>query len=114
MTAEEHKVSRAGSQTVVTMPAEIDAMNADEVGAALLAAAGNGVTTLIIDMSGTTFCDSAGVHAVITAYRQAAQAGTEVRLVATKVLRVFALIGVDQLMATYPTLEAALADTPAA
>jgi len=40
--------------------------------------------------------------------------GTEVRLVATKVLRVFALIGVDQLMLTYPTLEAALADTPAA
>ena len=114
MAAEEHKISRAGPRVVVTVPAEIDAMNSDEVREALLSATGPGVTTLIVDMSGTTFCDSAGVHAVITAYRQAAQAGTEVRLVATKVLRVFALIGADQLMATYPTLEAALADTPAA
>jgi anti-sigma B factor antagonist len=114
MAAEEHQISRAGPRVVVTVPDEIDAMNADEIREALLSATGPGVTTLIVDMSGTTFCDSAGVHAVITAYRQAAQAGTEVRLVATKVLRVFALIGADQLMLTYPTLEAALADTPAA
>jgi anti-sigma B factor antagonist len=114
MAAEEHKISRAGPRVVVTVPAEIDAMNADEVREELLSATAPGVTTLIVDMSGTTFCDSAGVHAVITAYRQAAQAGTEVRLVATKVLRVFALIGADQLMATYPTLEAALADTAVA
>jgi anti-sigma B factor antagonist len=114
MAAEEHQISRAGPRVVVTLPAEIDAMNADDIREALLSETGPGVTTLIVDMSGTTFCDSAGVHAVITAYRQAAQAGTEVRLVATKVLRVFALIGADQLMLTYPTLEAALADTPAA
>jgi anti-sigma B factor antagonist len=114
MAAEEHQISRAGPRVVVTVPDEIDAMNADEIREALLSATGPGVTTLIIDMSGTTFCDSSGVHAVITAYRQAALAGTEVRLVGTKVLRVFALIGADQLMPTYPTLEAALADTPAA
>jgi anti-anti-sigma factor len=108
MAAKEHKVSRTGSRTVVTMPAEIDAMNADEIRDALLAATGNGATTLIIDMSGTTFCDSAGVHAVIAAYKQAAGTGVEVRLVATTVRRVFRLIGADQLMLTFPTLEAAL------
>jgi anti-sigma B factor antagonist len=109
MAVEELRISRTGSRAVVTMPAELDAMNADEIRDALLSAADSGVTTLIIDMSTTTFCDSSGVHAVISAYRQAAQAGTEVRLVVTTVRRVFRLIGADQLMPTYPTLVAALA-----
>jgi len=109
MTAEEYEITRTGTRAVITLPAEIDAMNADEVRDALLSATGGGVTTLIIDMSGTTFCDSAGVHAVITAYKQAARTGAEVRLVATTVRRVFRLIGADHLMLTYPTLQAALA-----
>lgn len=109
MAAEEYKITRTGSRAVVTMPAEIDAMNADETRDALLSATGGDITTLIIDMSGTTFCDSAGVHAVITGYKHAAANGIEVRLVATTVRRVFRLIGADQLMLTYPTLQAALA-----
>jgi anti-sigma B factor antagonist len=109
MAAEDYKITRTGSRAVITLPVELDAMNADETRDALLSAAGDGVTTLIIDMSATTFCDSSGVHAVISAYRQAAQAGTEVRLVVTTVRRVFRLIGADQVMPTYPTLVAALA-----
>jgi anti-sigma B factor antagonist len=109
MTAEDYKITKTGSRAVVTMPAEIDAMNADEIRDALLSATSSGVTTLIIDMSGTMFCDSSGVHAVIAACKQAAATGTEVRLVATTVRRVFRLIGADQLMLTYPTLQAALA-----
>jgi anti-anti-sigma regulatory factor len=49
------------------------------------------------------------VHAIIAAYRQAAAAGTELRLVATSVLRILELVGVDQLILIYPTLQAALA-----
>jgi anti-sigma B factor antagonist len=109
MAVDELKISRTGSRAVATMPAEIDAMNADEIRDGLLSAVGDGVTTLIIDMSATTFCDSSGVHAVISAYRQAAASGTEVRLVITAVRRVFRLIGADQLMPTFPTLVAALA-----
>jgi len=67
------------------------------------------VTVLIVDMSGTTFCDSAGVQAVIAAYRQAAMTGVQLRLVATQVLRIFTVIGTDQLVPIYPTVEAAQA-----
>ena len=102
-----YKTRRAGPQAIITMPAEIDAANADQVRQALLAAASPDVTVLIIDMSGTTFCDSAGVHAIITAYRQAAAAGTQFRLVTTSVLRIFQITGTDQLIPIYPTLEAA-------
>jgi anti-sigma B factor antagonist len=111
MTASEHDyaIRWADSQAVITMPGEIDAANAGQVCQALLSAARPEVPVLIIDMTGTTFCDSSGVHAVITAYRQAAQTGTQLRLVATTVRRIFTVIGADQLMPIYPELEAALA-----
>ena len=71
----------------------------------MLAAASHGAAVLIKDMSGTTFCNSAGVHAIITAHRQITKTHTQFRLVATAVLRIFKLVGADQLTPTYPTLE---------
>jgi anti-sigma B factor antagonist len=109
MTAGDYTVRREGTHAVITMPAEIDVTNADEIRQALLAAAGQDAAVLIIDMSETTFCDSAGVQAVITAQKQAATTGTQLRLVATTVLRIFTVTGTDQLIAVYPTLTAALA-----
>jgi anti-anti-sigma factor len=93
---------------VITMPAEIDATNADQVRQALLAAVSD-LAVVIIDMSATTFCDSAGVHAIMAARRQAEGTGTDLRLVATAVLRILTLVGADQLIAIYPTLQAAQA-----
>ena len=113
MPSENSKLRRAGPHAVITMPAEIDMTNVGQIREALLAAA-SGQTSLIIDMNATTFCDSAGVRAIITASQQAAMAGTQVRLVATAVLRIFTITGADQLIPTYPTLEAALAEAPAA
>lgn len=94
------------------MPAEIDAVNADTVRQALRDGGSYDAAVLIIDMSRTTFCDSAGVQVLIEAYHRTAAARTRPRLVATAVTRVLTLIGVDRLMPIYPTLEAALADTP--
>ena len=97
-----------------TMPAEIDVTNAEEVRQALLSAASHDAAVLVIDMSGTTFCDSAGVQAIIATRKQAAASGTQLRLAATGVLRILTLVGIDQLIPVYPTLEEALAGTPAA
>jgi anti-sigma B factor antagonist len=87
---------------VITVPAEIDATNADEIRQALLAAVSD-LAVVIIDMSATTFCDSAGVHAIMAARRQAEGTGTDLRLVATAVLRILTLVGADQLIPIYPT-----------
>jgi anti-anti-sigma factor len=113
MTAEGVQVRWMGEQAVVTMPAEIDAVNADAVRRAVLAAASQGAAVLIIDMSATTFCDSAGVQVIIDTYRRAAASHTRLLLVVTAVRRIFTLVGVDQLIPIYPTLEAALATAPA-
>lgn len=101
-----------GLHAVITMPPEIDATNADEVRQALASAVGHDAAVLVIDMSETTFCDSAGVQAILAARKQAASTGTQLRLAATAVLRILTLIGVDQLIPVYPTLEAALAGAP--
>jgi anti-sigma B factor antagonist len=114
MTAEAGGLRWMGEQAVVTVPAEIDIVNAGEVRQALLAAASHDAAVLVIDMSGTTFCDSAGVQAIIDTYHQAAAAHTQLRLVATAVLRILTLVGVDQLIPIYPTLDAALAAAPTA
>jgi len=114
MTAEGGGLRWMGEQAVVTAPAEIDAANAGEIRQALLAAASHDAAVLIIDMSATTFCDSAGVQAIIDTYNQAAATQTQLRLVATAVLRILTLVGVDQLTPIYPTLEAALAGAPTA
>ena len=103
------------SPTVVTLPAEIDMANADRVGADLQAAFAPGITTVVADMTATTFCDSRGIHAVVMAHRRAAASGAELRLVVPSacVLRVLVLLGLDRWLAIYPSLPEALAVQPA-
>ena len=114
MAAEGDKLRWVGQHAVFGMPAEIDVTNAEEVRQALLSAASHDAAVLVIDMSGTTFCDSAGVQAIIATRKQAAASGTQLRLAATGVLRLLTLVGIDQLIPIYPTLEEALAGTLAA
>jgi anti-anti-sigma regulatory factor len=59
----------------------------------LLAAAGHGAAILIIDMSGMTFGNLAGVQAIIDAHNQAAATRTQLRLAATAVRRILTLVG---------------------
>jgi anti-sigma B factor antagonist len=101
---------------VVTLPDEIDMDNADRVGADLQAAFAPGVTTVVADMTATTFCDSRGIRALVLAHKQAAASGAELRLVVPSagVLRVLAVLGLDGLLAIYPSLPEALATEPAA
>lgn len=114
MAAEDYKVQWVGRHALVTMPAEIDVVNSGEIRQALLAAASVGAEVLVIDMSGTTFCDSGGVQAIIATYKWVKETRTQLRLVATAVLRILTLVGVDQLTPIYPTLEAALTGGPSA
>jgi anti-sigma B factor antagonist len=62
-------------------------------------------------MSGTRFCDSAGLNALVAMDRRARAEGGEMRLVivAEAILRVVALTGVDRVIAIYASLEEALA-----
>src|SRR6266576_3020925 len=105
MPTEDCQIRWVGPHAVAAVPAEIDAANAEKIRQGLLPAVSFGAAVVVIDMSGTTFCDSAGVQAIIAAYRQAAATGTQLPLVATAVLRILTLVGVDQLIPIYSALE---------
>ena len=86
----------AADSALIRLPAEIDLGNAALVAEQLRSASGQGITVLIADMTGTRFCDCAGVSALLSASREAARHGTELRIAAgtSAVLRVFELTGV--------------------
>jgi anti-anti-sigma factor len=100
---------------VVTTPDEIDVANASHFRAALLSAAGLGRPAIIVDMSGTEFCDSTGLNVLVRAHRQADQGGTQIRLVvrATALQRILTVTGVGTMFDRYDRLDQALrADQP--
>src|SRR5690348_5709583 len=101
---------------VVTAPDEIDVTNAARLRSVLLEAAAPGHVTLVVDMSGTQFCDSAGLNVLVRAHQRAGAQGGEVRLVisTTGVRRIFTVTGIDRVIPSFSSLEKALAPAPAA
>jgi anti-sigma B factor antagonist len=98
---------------VVTAPEELDITNAAGLRSALLEADPHG--TLVVDMSRTQFCDTAGLHALVGAHKRAQAEGGEVLLVTTgaAVPRIMAITGLDQLIPHVTSLEEALEAFPA-
>lgn len=114
MSVEHFPVLRSGLTAVIRLPAEIDLTVADELREALLSVLNQGALALVVDMTATTFCDSAGITAFVRAGRRATATGAVMRLaaVAPAVLRVFSLVGLDRLIDVYPSVDAALASLP--
>jgi len=72
---------------------------------------------MVVDMTGTQFCDSAGLRELLRAHKRAVAEGGGVRLVIpadSAVLRVFTLTGLDRLIPHFAAVEQALAQVPAA
>ena len=100
---------------VVAAPEEIDITNAAGLRAALVQAAAPGNRTLVVDMSRTQFCDSAGLHVLVRAHKRAQADGGELLLVicGAAVLRIFAVTGIDRLIPNFPSLGQTLAQPTA-
>ena len=94
---------------VVAMPDEIDIANAQDVRDTLLAVLNQGATTVIVDLTQTTFCACAGAGAFACAHQRARAGGGQVRLVARApiVRRLLAVTGIEDLMPVFDSLSAA-------
>lgn len=101
---------------VVAAPGEIDITNAAELRAVLVETAAAGHKTLVVDMTGCRFCDSAGLHVLVHAHKRARADGGELVLAvhAAEVLRVLELTGLDRTIPHSASLDAALARAGAA
>jgi anti-sigma B factor antagonist len=106
-----------GGVPVVTAPAEIDATTVGQLRAILLEWHGRGHTTVVVDMTGTLFCDSAGLRELVWAHKRGVAESGGLRLVIPAggaVLRVLTVTGLDHLIPHFAALEQALARVPAA
>ena len=101
---------------VVATPEEIDITNATDLRTALLEASAEGPRALVVDMTRTLFCDSAGLHALVGAHRRALSEGGAVLLAVSgvPVLRILTLTGLDAVIPNFTSLEEALAHAPGA
>jgi len=99
--------------TVIVIPAAIDRTNAGLIGGQLRAAC-TAQAIAVADMTGTTWCDSRGMHELVSAHRRARKLGGELRVARPRgpLLRVWELLGADKELAIYPTLAAATATAP--
>jgi anti-sigma B factor antagonist len=97
---------------VVTLPGEIDIRNEGPVQAALAGALAGRPKVVVADGTGTGFCDSAAITALISAHHYAATAGAQLRLVlpSAAVRRVLELTDADQVLRVYLSLQNAYAD----
>jgi anti-sigma B factor antagonist len=106
----------AGGMPVVMPPAEIDKTTAGQLRAMLLECHRRGHTTVVMDMTGTQFCDSAGLRELVWAHKRAVTDGGGLRLVIPAdgaALRVFTVTGLDRLIPHFASREQALAQVPA-
>ncbi len=102
---------------VVAAPAEIDITTADQLRLVMLEAAAHGHTTVVVDMSGTQFRDSAGLSVLVRAHKRALEEGGELRLVIPPggvVFRIFTLTSLYRFIPRFGSLQEAFLQRPAA
>lgn len=109
-----YPVVMAGGVPVVAAPQEIDIANAGGLRETLLDLLARHAV-VVIDMTQTQFCDTAGLHVLVVAHKRALAQGCEVRLAMSggPVLRILTITGIDRVIPRFSSLEDALA-APAA
>jgi anti-sigma B factor antagonist len=115
MTAPDQDVRWSGRHAIVTMPDEIDLTNSGDLDGQLAAVIAQSPDAVTVDMTATTFCDSAGISVLAHAHELATANGGELRIAVghSPVARIIQLIGLDQIVPVYRDVQHSLAaDTP--
>ncbi|ETA71125.1 STAS domain-containing protein [Actinospica robiniae] len=102
--------ARPGEVPVVQVTGELDFHNAARLREALVAIHVDSGKGLVLDLSELTYCDSTGITVLIGVHQRAEAAGGRLVLAAmnTELSRTFAMIGLDQIFSTEPSVEGAV------
>jgi anti-sigma B factor antagonist len=97
---------------VLSLTGELEFTTADRLRGVAKAMLAHGVSRIIVDLERVTFIDSAGMAALVWLYKQMRVRG-QVCLVDPKAAHMpaFELLQLTRLMAVYPSVEIALAET---
>jgi anti-sigma B factor antagonist len=92
---------------VLELTGELDHHSAAQVRDVLLDLRVQPGQQLIIDLAGLTFCDSSGITVLIAARNHAltARAGIALAAVPDRVVRIFRIVGLDQVFPTHRTAQ---------
>ena len=101
--------------TIARLEGELDIATVPALRERLLSVLGPGVRLLIIDLSGVSFCDVAGLAVLIGTQRRATARGIVVRLAAPRpqLAKLLRITGLDQRLTICATLADALPTLPA-
>ncbi|HTA00530.1 MAG TPA: STAS domain-containing protein [Streptosporangiaceae bacterium] len=115
MTESRYPIQLVRGVPVIAAPVTLDLRAAGLLRTTLLHLAAAGHVTVVIDMSATMGCDAAGRAELARAYEHAAAEGGDLRLVAgsRSLSDVLAGSGLDRVVGQFPTVAAAVAETPA-
>jgi anti-anti-sigma factor len=106
-------VTNGDSYSVIALTGESDVYTCDQLRGALESEAAKGVSLLIVDLSGLEFMDSTGVQVLLDIRVTMSNRGGQLALASPQntVARVLNLVGADQLIPVYPSVEEAQAGT---
>ena len=102
-----------GDVPIARVHGEVDASNARELGGRLRAMVSNRSETMVVDLSPTTYIDSAGLNMLFALAEEMRSRQQRLVLVIAEdspIARMVTITGLDQVAASYPTLDDALAD----
>jgi anti-anti-sigma factor len=103
---------RHGDVPIVTVDGEIDASNAREIADRMRAALSNQANVLVVDLTPTTYIDSAGINALFALGVELRERQQELHVVVapeSPIARMLAIVGLERAVPTHATREAALA-----
>lgn len=98
------------SLLIAELPDEIDVTNCGAIEAGLLAAV-SAPGLVVADMTGTAYCDSAGIHMLVAVHDRAHASGSVFRVAVrpgTSVARVMGLLGMHRILSIDESDEASL------
>lgn len=99
-----------GSLLIAELPDEIDVTTCGAIQVGLLAAV-SAPGLVVVDMTGTAYCDSAGMHMLLAVDDRAHASGSVFRVAVrpgTSVARMMGLLGLHRILSIYESVEAAL------
>ena len=100
-----------GDIPVVTIAGEIDASNSSEIAGRLYAALSNRSTAIVVDLTPTTYIDSAGINLLFELSNNLGERQQRLHLVvatASPIARMVGIVGLDSAVPTHATRAAAL------
>jgi anti-anti-sigma factor len=100
-----------GEVPVVAIAGEIDASNAKQIAERLRAALSNRSEALVVDLSGTTYIDSAGLNLLFELAVALRERQQQLHLIvpqSSPIARMVAIVGLDAEVPTHPSRAVAL------